>query len=147
MRAGSIPREGKSTPKHVKMTHRDAMSHECIRVHECHQLVQQVWLALKKLWGQFLHNIFQMFSCKGWDAIPSLRFTPKKNKLVEDTVQQRERKLKHCHRKINGMILSEHFVLMESSITVPFNQKGVIFCNSEPYLKVSRASHQMTGMQ
>lgn len=60
----------------VCVTDRYTMRHEDVGVHDGDQLVQEVRLILKQLWGQFMHHLLQPFRCHRGNSVPGLGFTP-----------------------------------------------------------------------
>lgn len=59
-----------------KTTNWDSMVHQGVGVHDGDQLVEQVRLRLKKLWGQFPHHILQLLGSKTRSTIPGFGFPP-----------------------------------------------------------------------
>lgn len=64
------------TKMNAQITHRDAVLHEDIRIHDGDQLMQEVRLRVKQLWSQLFHNGLQLLCCRGRHSIPGLRFPP-----------------------------------------------------------------------
>lgn len=65
-----------NTSIHPQTTYRDTVLHKDIGIHDGDQLMEEVRLRVKQLWGQLLHDGLQLLRCGSRHSIPSFRFTP-----------------------------------------------------------------------
>lgn len=64
----------------AQTTYRDTVLHEDIGIHDGDQLMEEVRLGVKQLWSQLFHHGLQLLCCRGRHSVPSLRFTPGKQR-------------------------------------------------------------------
>lgn len=77
-----------NTQTHPQATYRDTVLHKDIGIHDGDQLMEEVRLRVKQLWGQLLHDGLQLLRRRSRHSIPSFRFTPgeeggKKKKIYQ----------------------------------------------------------------
>lgn len=64
----------------AQTTYRNTVLHEDIGIHDGDQLMEEIRLGVEQLWSQLFHYSLQLLSCRGWHSVPSLRFTPEKQR-------------------------------------------------------------------
>ena len=60
----------------VARIHFDARLLEPLRVHQRHQLEEQVWLGLEQVWSFLLDRGLELLGARTRDAVPRLRLPP-----------------------------------------------------------------------
>lgn len=74
------------------VTYWDAMIHEDVWVHDGDQLMQEVWLRVKQLWGQLFHYSLQLLRSTGRYTVPCFGFAPEeKTKERNIFIKDREK--------------------------------------------------------